>query len=93
MSVITRYRSEMRWGLLGAALLAVALPATSVAQPIPLLGYAAAKVADPKRLEAFMQGLTEGATQFTFSVSRSALQKLGLSLPPDLTARVTDWFD
>ena len=52
-----------------------------------------AKDADPKRLEAFKQGLTEGATQFTFSAGRSALQKLGLSLPPDLTARVTDWFD
>ena len=35
----------------------------------------------------------KGATQFTFSVNRSALQKLGLSLPQDLTARVTDWFD
>jgi ABC-type uncharacterized transport system substrate-binding protein len=35
----------------------------------------------------------KGATQFTFSVNRSALQMLGLSLPQDLTARVTDWFD
>jgi putative ABC transport system substrate-binding protein len=35
----------------------------------------------------------KGATQFTFSVSRSALEKLGLSLPPEVSARVTDWLD
>lgn len=34
-----------------------------------------------------------GATQFTFSVSRSALAKLGLSLPPDIGARVDEWLD
>jgi ABC-type uncharacterized transport system substrate-binding protein len=34
-----------------------------------------------------------GATQFTFSVSRSALTKLGLSLPSDIGARVNDWLD
>jgi putative tryptophan/tyrosine transport system substrate-binding protein len=34
-----------------------------------------------------------GATQFTFSASRSALAKLGLSLPPDISARVNDWLD
>ena len=34
-----------------------------------------------------------GATQFTFSVSRSALAKLGLSLPSDINARVNDWLD
>ena len=34
-----------------------------------------------------------GATQFTFSASRSALEKLGLSLPPDISARVNDWLD
>jgi hypothetical protein len=34
-----------------------------------------------------------GATQFTFSASRSALAKLGLSLPPDSNARVNDWLD
>jgi ABC-type uncharacterized transport system substrate-binding protein len=35
----------------------------------------------------------KGATQFTFSVSRAALEKLGLSLPPQLSARITDWLD
>jgi putative ABC transport system substrate-binding protein len=59
MSVITRYRSEMRWGLLGAVLLLGVPAATGFAQSLPLLGYAAAKNADPKRLEAFKQGLTE----------------------------------
>jgi putative ABC transport system substrate-binding protein len=34
-----------------------------------------------------------GPTQFTFSVSRSALGKLGLSLPSDISARVNDWVD
>jgi putative ABC transport system substrate-binding protein len=34
-----------------------------------------------------------GATQFTFSASRSALAKLGLSLPPDISTRVNDWLD
>jgi putative ABC transport system substrate-binding protein len=34
-----------------------------------------------------------GATQVTFSASRSALAKLGLSLPPDSNARVNDWLD
>jgi hypothetical protein len=59
MAVITRYRSEMRWGWLGAALVLAVPAATSFAQSIPLLGYAAAKNADPKRLEVFRQGLTE----------------------------------
>jgi putative tryptophan/tyrosine transport system substrate-binding protein len=34
-----------------------------------------------------------GPTQFTFSVSRTALGKLGLSLPSDLTGRVNEWID
>ena len=34
-----------------------------------------------------------GPTQFTLSVSRTALAKLGLSLPPDLSARVNEWVD
>jgi putative ABC transport system substrate-binding protein len=34
-----------------------------------------------------------GATQFTLSVRRSALAKLGLSLPPEITARVNHWVD
>jgi len=35
----------------------------------------------------------KGATQFTLSASRSALEKLGLSLSLDISARVTDWLD
>jgi putative ABC transport system substrate-binding protein len=35
----------------------------------------------------------EGPTQFTMSASRSAIAKLGLSLPPDLSARVNEWID
>jgi len=34
-----------------------------------------------------------GPTQFTFSVSRSALEKLGLALPSDISVRVNDWLD
>src|SRR5262245_34115652 len=34
-----------------------------------------------------------GPTQFTVSVNRTALNNLNLSLPPDLAARVDEWFD
>jgi putative ABC transport system substrate-binding protein len=34
-----------------------------------------------------------GPTQFTMSVNRTALAKLGLSLPSDLSARVDEWID
>jgi putative ABC transport system substrate-binding protein len=34
-----------------------------------------------------------GPTEFTLSVSRSALAKIGLSLPPDLSARINEWVD
>jgi putative tryptophan/tyrosine transport system substrate-binding protein len=34
-----------------------------------------------------------GPTQFVLSVNRTALAKLGLSLPPDLSARVNEWPD
>jgi putative ABC transport system substrate-binding protein len=34
-----------------------------------------------------------GPTQFTMSVNRAAFSKLGLSLPPDLAARVDEWID
>lgn len=35
----------------------------------------------------------EGPTQFTMSANRSAIAKLGLSLPPDLSARINEWID
>jgi putative tryptophan/tyrosine transport system substrate-binding protein len=34
-----------------------------------------------------------GPTQFTLSISRSAFAKIGLSLPPELVARVNEWID
>ena len=34
-----------------------------------------------------------GPTEFTLSANRSTLGKLGVSLPPDLSARVTEWID
>jgi putative ABC transport system substrate-binding protein len=34
-----------------------------------------------------------GPTQFTFSVNRSTLGTLGLTLPSDVSARVNDWVD
>jgi putative ABC transport system substrate-binding protein len=34
-----------------------------------------------------------GPTQFTTSANRTALRNLGLSLPPDLAARVEEWID
>jgi putative ABC transport system substrate-binding protein len=34
-----------------------------------------------------------GTSQFTISVSRSALGKFGLSLPPDISRLVNDWLD
>lgn len=34
-----------------------------------------------------------GPTQFTMSANRTALSKLGLSLPPDLAERVNEWID
>jgi putative ABC transport system substrate-binding protein len=34
-----------------------------------------------------------GPTEFTLSVNRAALGKLGLSLPPDIVVRVGEWID
>jgi putative ABC transport system substrate-binding protein len=50
--------------------------------------YGAAKyVANPADLAI------DGPTQFTLSVNRAALAKLGLSLPDDLSIRVNEWID
>src|ERR1044071_2260956 len=49
----------LRAGLFATALLLVPLVQTGVAQSVPVLGYAAAKNANPKRLEVFKQGLSE----------------------------------
>jgi putative tryptophan/tyrosine transport system substrate-binding protein len=46
-------------GMLGLALLAMATISHASAQTAPIIGYVAAKNADPKRLEVFRQGLAE----------------------------------
>ena len=43
--------------------------------------------ADPAKLPI------AGPTQFTMSANRTALNSLGLSLPPDFDARVDEWID
>jgi ABC-type uncharacterized transport system substrate-binding protein len=48
-----------RNAILGLALVAAAPVAESVAQTVPVMGYVAAKNANPKRLDVFKQGLTE----------------------------------
>jgi len=45
--------------LLGATLALVSPTSVAIAQLVPVLGYVAAKNADPKRLEVFKQGLIE----------------------------------
>jgi putative tryptophan/tyrosine transport system substrate-binding protein len=59
MSIIVAGRSVARRRLLGGAFLLVSPTAPAVAQPVPVLGYVAAKNVDPKRLEVFKQGLAE----------------------------------
>jgi putative tryptophan/tyrosine transport system substrate-binding protein len=51
--------SFWRTGMLGLALLLLAAILDASAQPVPVIGYVAAKNANPKRLEVFRQGLTE----------------------------------
>ncbi len=48
-----------RTGMLALALLAIPYGTDGAAQTIPIMGYVAAKNANPKRLEVFKQGLTE----------------------------------
>jgi putative tryptophan/tyrosine transport system substrate-binding protein len=51
--------SFWRTGMLGLAVLAVGQISETAAQTLPIMGYVAAKNADPKRLEVFKQGLAE----------------------------------
>jgi putative ABC transport system substrate-binding protein len=51
--------SFWRTGMLGLAILAIGQISETAAQTLPLLGYVAAKNANPKRLEVFKQGLAE----------------------------------
>jgi putative tryptophan/tyrosine transport system substrate-binding protein len=51
--------SFWRTGMLGLAVLAVGQISETAAQTLPVMGYVAAKNADPKRLEVFKQGLAE----------------------------------
>jgi putative ABC transport system substrate-binding protein len=48
-----------RLGVPGLALLALLHVTDGTAQPVPVMGYVAAKDANPKRLEIFKQGLAE----------------------------------
>ncbi|MHB8270555.1 ABC transporter substrate-binding protein [Bradyrhizobium sp.] len=48
-----------RLGVPGLALLALLRATDGVAQPVPVMGYVAAKDANPKRLEVFKRGLAE----------------------------------
>ena len=48
-----------RTGMLALALLAIPYGTDGAAQTIPIMGYVAAKNANPKRLDVFKQGLTE----------------------------------
>ena len=48
-----------RAGMLALALLTTVQVAKANAQSVPVMGYVAAKSANPKRLEIFKQGLTE----------------------------------
>ena len=59
MAIIARCRSGMRGGLLALSLFSLWPVAEGAAQSPPSLGYAAAKSANPKRLDVFKQGLTE----------------------------------
>ena len=58
-SAISAGRLEAGVGVLGVALLSVLPVSACVAQSVPVLGYVAAKNANPERLEVFMRGLTE----------------------------------
>jgi putative ABC transport system substrate-binding protein len=51
--------SFWRAGMLGLAVLAVGQISETAAQTLPIMGYVAAKNADPKRLEVFKQALAE----------------------------------
>ena len=51
--------SFWRTGMLGLAVLAAGQISETAAQTSPVMGYVAAKNADPKRLEVFKQGLAE----------------------------------
>ena len=48
-----------RLGVSGLALLALLHVTDGAAQPVPIMGYVAAKDANPKRLEVFKRGLTD----------------------------------
>jgi putative ABC transport system substrate-binding protein len=56
---VVAWRLGKRAGLLWLALLLVLPHSAVVAQSVPLLGYVAARNADPKRLESFRQGMAE----------------------------------
>src|SRR5262249_29068487 len=58
MSMTKRYLRPI-WLSVCVAFLLIDANSEAAAQPVPILGYAANKNTDPKRLDAFKQGLTE----------------------------------
>src|SRR5260370_4733816 len=59
MSVIAWCRLGKRARLLGLGFYLLLPGSAGLAQSVPVLGYVAARNADPKRLESFRQGMTE----------------------------------
>jgi putative ABC transport system substrate-binding protein len=62
-------------------------------------GHRQGDIGAAKYIDAILRGANASElavaapTEFTFSVSRSALEKLGLTLPDDVKARVNEWLD
>ena len=62
-------------------------------------GHRQGDISAAKYIDAILRGANPAElavavpTEFTFSVSRSALSKLGLNLPDDVKAKVTEWLD
>src|SRR4051812_46673383 len=59
MRLLRRQTMFWRTGMLALAVLAVSHVSAMVGQTLPVLGYVAAKNANPKRLEVFKQGLLD----------------------------------
>jgi putative ABC transport system substrate-binding protein len=62
-------------------------------------GHRQGDIAAAKYVDAILRGANPGElrvevpTEFTFSVSRSALDKLGLTLPNEVKSRVNEWLE
>ena len=56
---MTKHYLRPIWVSVCLAFLLIGANSEIAAQPVPILGYAANKNTDPKRLDAFKRGLTE----------------------------------